>query len=92
MNSDPNNQSSFIPKYYPINGYANQYMDKNGLQVKQNELVRFYLINIGTTIHSFHLHSTIFKKAYQSGLISNTPYDAQTISIAPGDAAIVEAK
>jgi plastocyanin len=94
---DPNNQSSFIPKYYPINGYANQYMDKNALQVKQNELVRFYLINIGTTIpysfhlHSFHLHSTIFK-AYQSGLISNTPYDAQTISIAPGDAAVVEAK
>ena len=89
---DPNNQSSFIPKYYPINGYANQYMDKNALQVKQNELVRFYVINIGTTIpYSFHLHSTIFK-AYQSGLISNTPFDAQTISIAPGDAAIVEAK
>jgi nitrite reductase (NO-forming) len=31
---DPNNQYSFIPKYYPISGYANQYMDKNALQVK----------------------------------------------------------
>jgi nitrite reductase (NO-forming) len=77
---DPNNQSLFIPKYYPINGYVNQYMDNNALQVKQNEFVRFYVINIGTTIpYSFHLHSTIFK-AYQSGLISNTPFDAQTIS------------
>ena len=88
---DPMNPEAFIPKYYPMNGYADQYMDNNSLQARQNELVRFYVVNIGTTIpYSFHLHSTIFK-VYQSGLISNKPIDAQTISIGPGDAAIVEA-
>jgi FtsP/CotA-like multicopper oxidase with cupredoxin domain len=88
---DPNNPEAFIPKYYPMNGYASQYMDNNSLQARQNELVRFYVVNIGTTIpYSFHLHSTIFK-VYPSGLISNKPVDVQTVSIGPGDAAIVEA-
>jgi plastocyanin len=60
--------------------------------VRQNELVRFYVINMGTTIpYAFHLHSTIFK-AYQSGLPSNEPIDAQTIEIGPGNAAIIEAR
>jgi nitrite reductase (NO-forming) len=88
---DPTNQDSFIPKYYPMNGYTDQYMDNNSLTVRQNELVRLYVSNIGTTIpYSFHLHSTIFK-VYPSGIISNKPIDVQTISIAPGDAALVEA-
>lgn len=88
---DPDNQDNFVAKYYPINGYADQYMDENALEVKQNELVRFYVINIGTTIpYSFHLHSTIFK-VYPSGLPSNVPIDTQTIEIGPGNAAIVEA-
>jgi plastocyanin len=88
---DPKNQDNFVAKYYPVNGYADQYMDENALQVRQNELVRLYVINIGTTIpYSFHLHSTIFK-VYQSGLVSNTPIDAQTIELGPGNAAIVEA-
>ncbi|HKU48893.1 MAG TPA: multicopper oxidase domain-containing protein [Nitrososphaera sp.] len=90
---DPDNQDNFIAKYYPVNGYTDQYMgDDNSLKVKQNELVRFYVVNIGTTIpYSFHLHSTIFK-VYQSGLVSNTPIDAQTIEIGPGNTAIVEAR
>jgi len=88
---DPENQDNFVAKYYPVNGYADQYMGENALEVRQNELVRFYIINIGTTIpYSFHLHSTIFK-VYQSGLPSNDPIDAQTIEIGPGNAAIVEA-
>jgi nitrite reductase (NO-forming) len=81
----------FEAEYYPINGYADQYM-KNPLQAMDGELVRMYVINIGTTIpYQFHLHSTIFK-AYPSGLLSNTPIDAQTIPVGPGDATIVEAK
>jgi FtsP/CotA-like multicopper oxidase with cupredoxin domain len=88
---DPEDQDSFIPKYYPVNGYANQYMENNSLVARQNELVRFYVSNLGTTIpFPFHLHSTIFK-VYPSGLISNEPIDVQTISLSPGDAIIVEA-
>jgi plastocyanin len=88
---DPEDQDSFIPKYYPVNGYANQYMENNSLVARQNELVRFYVSNLGTTIpFPFHLHSTI-SKVYPSGLISNEPIDVQTISLSPGDAIIVEA-
>ena len=37
------------------------------------ELLRLYIINIGTTIPcQFHLHMTTFK-AYPSGLLSNEP-------------------
>jgi hypothetical protein len=88
---DSKNQDNFVAQYYPVNGYIDQYMGDNALEVSQNENVRFYVINIGTTIpYSFHLHSTIFK-VYQSGLPSNDPIDAQTIEIGPGNAAIVEA-
>ena len=81
----------FEAEYYPINGYADQYI-ANPLQVNHGELVRMYVINIGTTIpYQFHLHSTIFK-AYPSGLLSNEPIDAQTYPIGPGDAAIIEAR
>jgi nitrite reductase (NO-forming) len=81
----------FEAEYYPINGYADQYIT-NPLQVNHGELVRMYVINIGTTIpYQFHLHSTIFK-VYPSGLLSNKPIDAQTYPVGPGDAAIIEAK
>jgi nitrite reductase (NO-forming) len=81
----------FEAKYYPINGYADQYIT-NPLEVNHGELVRMYVINIGTTIpYQFHLHSTTFK-AYPSGLLSNKPMDAQTYPVGPGDAAIIEAR
>ena len=81
----------FEAEYYPINGYADQYIT-NPLKVNHGELVRMYVINIGTTIpYQFHLHSTTFK-AYPSGLLSNEPIDAQTYPVGPGDAAIIEAR
>jgi nitrite reductase (NO-forming) len=81
----------FEAEYYPINGYVDQYIT-NPLEVNHGELVRMYVINIGTTIpYQFHLHSTTFK-AYPSGLFSNQPIDAQTYPIGPGDTAIIEAK
>ena len=88
---DSKDMMKFEAEYYLINGYADQYM-KNPLEAGEGELVRMYVINIGTTIpYSFHLHSTIFK-AYPSGLVSNTPIDAQTVPVGPGDAIIVEAR
>jgi nitrite reductase (NO-forming) len=81
----------FEAEYYPINGYADQYIT-NPLEANNDELVRMYVINIGTTIpYQFHLHSTTFK-AYPSGLFSNQPIEAQTYPIGPGDAAIIEAR
>ena len=85
------NQMGFEADYYMMNGYADQYVD-NPLQINQDDLMRIYLINMGTTIPaSFHLHSTTFL-TYPSGLWANTPLLSQTVSVAPGDASIVEAK
>jgi hypothetical protein len=87
---DPVNPLAFEAKYYPVNGYFDQYMH-HPLEARQYEDVRFYVINIGTTVpYSFHLHGKVFK-VYQSGLVSNDPIDAQTMEIGPGNAAIVEA-
>src|SRR5215208_2698325 len=88
---DDDNIMKFETKYYPINGYLDQYV-QNPIQVDRDELVRLYVINIGTTIpYQFHLHSTIFK-AYPSGLLSNEPLDVQTAPVGPGDATLIEAK
>lgn len=77
--------------YYLINGYADQYL-KHPITINQGELLRIYLINMGTTIPApFHLHSTTFK-AYPSGLWDNEPQHVQTVPVAPGDASIIEAK
>jgi FtsP/CotA-like multicopper oxidase with cupredoxin domain len=85
------NQMGFEADYYIINGYADQYVH-NPLQINQQDLMRIYLINLGTTLPaSFHLHSTTFL-TYPSGLWSNLPIHSQTVSVAPGDASIVEAK
>lgn len=88
---DDENIMKFETEYYPINGYTDQYI-LNPIIINNGELLRIYLINLGTTIpYQFHLHSTTFK-AYPSGLLSNEPIDAQTIPVGPGDAAIIEAK
>lgn len=77
--------------YYVINGYADQYMH-NPLQINHGELLRLYVINMGTTIPvPFHLHSATFM-AYPSGIWDNEPQHVQTIPIAPGDASIIEVK
>ena len=88
---DDDNIMKFETEYYPINGYLDQYI-QNPLTINHDELLRLYVINIGTTIpYQFHLHSITFK-AYPSGLLSNEPIDAQTIPVGPGDATIIEAQ
>ncbi len=88
---DSKNIMQFETEYYPINGYADKYVT-NPLEINHDELIRLYVINIGTTIpYQFHLHSTTFK-AYPSGLWSNEPIDAQTFPVGPGDATIIEAR
>jgi nitrite reductase (NO-forming) len=88
---DTKNIMKFETDYYPINGYADQYIH-DPIELNYGELLRLYVINIGTTIpYQFHLHSTTFK-AYPSGLLSNEPIDAQTIPVGPGDGTIIEAQ
>ncbi|ABX13250.1 multicopper oxidase domain-containing protein [Nitrosopumilus maritimus] len=87
---DPNNALEHFTEFYPINGYAGQYMD-NPIRVVSGELTRFYVVGIGGVLQSpFHVHSTIMK-VYPSGILWNEPYYAQTHLIGNGDTAIIEA-
>lgn len=88
---DPEEPMAHFTKYYPINGYANQYMD-NPIQVVEGKTARFYVMNIGTVLTTpFHIHSTMMK-VWPSGILLNEPYYAQTHTLGMGDAAIIEAK
>ena len=88
---DPNDALATITEFYPINGYANQYMD-NPIKVVKDELARFYVMGIGGVLQSpFHVHSTMIK-VWPSGILWNEPYYAQTHLVANGDTAIIEAK
>ncbi len=88
---DPNDALATITEFYPINGYANQYMD-NPIKVVKDELARFYVMGIGGVLQSpFHVHSTMIK-VWPSGILWNEPYYAQTLLVANGDTAIMEAK
>jgi len=87
---DPNNALEYFTEFYPINGYANQYMD-NPIKVVSGELTRFYVLGIGGVLQSpFHVHSTVMK-VYPSGILWNEPYFAQAHLIGNGDTAIIEA-
>ncbi|MCV0431683.1 multicopper oxidase domain-containing protein [Nitrosopumilus sp.] len=87
---DPTNALEYFTEYYPINGYAGQYMD-HPIKVVSGELNRFYVVGIGGVLQSpFHIHSTIMQ-VYPSGILWNEPYFAQTHLIGNGDTAIIEA-
>ncbi|AIF82978.1 putative multicopper oxidase [Candidatus Nitrososphaera evergladensis SR1] len=88
---DPTNALANFTQFYPINGYADQYMEEP-IRVVKNETARFYVIGIGGVLQSpFHIHSTLFK-VWQSGILWNAPHWAQTHLVANGDTAIIEAK
>lgn len=88
---DPANPLANFTRFYPINGYADQYMEEP-IRVVKNETARFYVIGIGGVLQSpFHIHSTLFK-VWQSGILWNAPHWAQTHLVANGDTAIIEAK
>lgn len=88
---DPANPLANFTRFYPINGYADQYMEEP-VRVVKNETARFYVIGIGGVLQSpFHIHSTLFK-VWQSGILWNAPHWAQTHLVANGDTAIIEAK
>lgn len=88
---DTKDQLTNNPEYVFFNGYADQYWD-HPLEVRTNETVRVYYVNMGASpAYGFHIHGTIFD-AYQSGIWGNAPVKVQTWEVAAGNGAIFEAK
>jgi nitrite reductase (NO-forming) len=78
------------PDLTVFNGYANQYAD-NPIPVRVNEPVRVFVMNAGPCVwSSFHVVGTIFDRAYVNGNPKNEHVGLQSVTIGPGDGAVVE--
>jgi nitrite reductase (NO-forming) len=78
------------PDYVTFNGRYLQYQDKP-LPIVVNEPVRVFVVNAGPSHFSaFHVVGTILDKAFVDGNPDNELHGLQTISIAPGEGAMVE--
>jgi nitrite reductase (NO-forming) len=76
--------------YCVFNGYANQYVE-NPIAVEVNALVRMFVINAGPSAWaSFHVVGTIFDRVLVNGHPKNELFGLQSVTIGPGDGAVVE--
>jgi nitrite reductase (NO-forming) len=76
--------------YCVFNGYANQYVE-NPIQVETRAPIRMFVVNAGPDAwSSFHVVGTVFDAVYVNGNPSNKLVGLQSISIGPGDGAVVE--
>lgn len=78
------------PDYVVFNGKATRYMS-NPLQVKPNQLVRLYILNVGPSLwEAFHVIGALMDTVYADGNPANPQYGLQTVNLAPSSGAIVD--
>jgi nitrite reductase (NO-forming) len=76
--------------YVAFNGHAHQYVD-NPIKVRAGEPVRIFVVNAGPNVwSSFHVVGTIFDRVLVNGNPKNQLFGLQSITIGPGDGAVVE--
>lgn len=76
--------------YCVFNGYANQYVE-HPIPVEVNAPVRVFVVNAGPDVwSSFHVVGTIFDAVYVNGNPANKLIGMQSVTIGPGDGAVVE--
>lgn len=75
---------------YAVNTVAHHYL-RHPIEVKQNELVRIYLMNITEfdLINSFHVHATFFHE-YRTGTKLEPDNFTDTIMLGQGERSILE--
>ncbi len=77
-------------EFYTVNGVANFYKD-NPINIRVNELVRVYLVNITEfdQINSMHIHGNFFK-LYRTGTRLDHYEFTDTVMLCQGERAILE--
>jgi nitrite reductase (NO-forming) len=82
------------PEYFVFNGAVDALATENPLKAKVGETVRiFFGVGGPNFTSSFHVIGEIFDKVYNLGSLSTAPVrDVQTVTVAPGGAAIVAFK
>lgn len=76
--------------FYAVNGPAFYYRD-NPIVIKQNELIRVYLVNITEIdfINSMHLHANMFK-LFRTGTRLDTYEITDTVMLCQGERCVLE--
>ena len=78
------------PDYVAFNGHAGQYVE-NPIKVRAGEPVRIFVVNCGPNLwSSFHVVGTVFDRVLVNGNPKNELVGLQSITIGPGDGAVVE--
>jgi nitrite reductase (NO-forming) len=82
------------PEYFVFNGSVGAISKLHPLHAKVGETVRLYFGVGGPNFtSSFHVIGEIFDKVYNFGSLTNSPLEGvQTVTVAPGGAAITEFK
>jgi nitrite reductase (NO-forming) len=76
--------------YCVFNGYANQYVE-NPIAVEVKAPIRVFVVNAGPNVwSSFHVVGTVFDAVYVNGNPANKLVGLQSVTIGPGDGAVVE--
>lgn len=80
------------PEYFVFNGAVGSITEEHPLRAKTGETIRiFFGVGGPEFTSSFHIVGTIFDRVYASGSLSSPPLtDVQTVTVAPGSAAMVE--
>lgn len=79
------------PSYVLFNGSVNALAGDKALQARVGETVRIYFGNGGPNLtSSFHVIGEIFETVYADGGTRAADRNVQTVSVAPGGAAIVD--
>jgi nitrite reductase (NO-forming) len=90
FSGDMDKMTSNKADYVTFNGRAFQYQDKP-LPIAVGQPVRVFIVDAGPNRFSaFHVVGTIFEKAFVDGNPANELHGLQTISIAPGEGAMVQ--
>jgi FtsP/CotA-like multicopper oxidase with cupredoxin domain len=78
-------------EFYTVNGYANYYFKDKPIQLKVDERVRIYLVNMTEfdLLNSMHTHATFFD-VYRTGTRLTPDEFTDTISMGQGERAIIE--
>ncbi len=90
---DPDKANDERPAYVVFNGAVGSIAGENALQAKVGETVRIFFGNGGPNLtSSFHVIGEILDEVLGDGGARVADHHVQTISVAPGSAAIVELK
>jgi manganese oxidase len=68
---------------FMINGKS--FPDTEPVKVKEGDVVRMRLINLGLNIHSIHIHGHHFTVTHRDGFRLPAPFEVDTLLIGPGE-------